>query len=270
MFMFIFFLFFASVWASDDPCKEYEGNEREYAACMVREAIALAREADAKRIEAERALEAERAKHEESIPSSVSTVGADGRPPVPDRSSAPTSSPRVIKTTISPRGVQSAALIGRPISTGLAPTQVCVYNLSHGVTTHLGQSVPPSSVRIVAVSADGLPVVPNAGMSIMTYPTLADLEGNGHYQMVTAFSPNADEICLPAQRGQAVTLLYLRDTGFNHRELVDEDDDGTIDRLQEVPMYGGPNTGSMAVTYENTTYGVRKTPASGGNRGNRQ
>lgn len=261
--------------ADDTLCNEFQADRDQYATCLVREAVALAREADTKRIEAEeRAMLAEaraEAARRYAETSSTRAVAASPAPaPVlavpPAAAAAP---PRLVETTITPRGVQNAALLGRQVSPTLAPTQVCVYNLDGGVRTHVGQSVRVSSVRIVAISADGIPVIPNAGVSVMTYPTLADIEGNGSYQMFTAFSPNAEEICLPSQHGQAITLVYLRDTGANRRTAIDTDGDTTPDQLEETPMYGGPNTGSVAVVYENTSYGIREVPASGGSRGHR-
>ena len=281
--LFIAFFFVAPSFAQDTStddvlCDEFEADQNAYASCLVHEAVALAREADAKRIEAEeRAVlaeahaEAARRYAETSSTRAVATISPAPAPVlavVPPAPAAPT--PRVVETTITPRGVQNAAILGRQVSPTLAPTQVCVYNLDGGVRTHMGQSVRVSSVRIVAISADGIPVIPNAGVSVMTYPTFADIEGNGNYQMFTAFSPNAEEICLPSQHGQAITLVYLRDTGMNRRTTIDTDGDTAADQLEETPMYGGPNTGSVAVTYPNTSYGIRKVPASGGSRGHRQ
>ncbi|GEM_PF-4226245 len=279
MFALILFvlLFISSTSFAQDTthglCEEFKADREVYASCLVREAVTLAREADAKRIEAEeRAVlaeaRAEAATRYAEVTSARAATARDTVAPVA-APAAPTTVPRVVETTITPRGVQNAALLGRQVSPSLAPTQVCVYNLDGGVRTHMGQSVQISSVRIVAISADGIPVIPNAGVSVMTYPTLADIEGNGNYQMFTAFSPNAEEICLPSQHGQAITLVYLRDTGMNRRTAIDTDGDSAADQLEETPMYGGPNTGSVSVTYPNTSYGIRKVPASGGSRGHR-
>lgn len=278
---------------SNDPCAELRTNEAAYSTCVAKEVIRLARaqqeEADhrlaealqiARQAEADRATAVEALQNEreradaaedeveetQGLLARTRTTAAIARPQTP----APTSNPNVLESTITARGVDHAAVLGRQVSPALAPDQVCVSNLDYGIRTHVGGNVSVSSVRIVAISTDGIPVVPNAGVSILTYQTLADLEGSGRYQIVTAFSPNVEKICLPAKHGQAITLVYLRDTGMNRKQMIDTNGDNKADRVQELPLYGGPNTGSVAVAYPNNSYGIYPIPASGGRRGHHQ
>ncbi|MFA4846563.1 MAG: hypothetical protein WC654_08500 [Patescibacteria group bacterium] len=278
---------------SNDPCAELKANEATYSTCVAQEVIRLARaqqeEADrrlaealrvARQAEADRATavealqdERERAdaaedKVEETqslLARTRTTTAAIARPQTPA-----STSPNILESTITRRGVDHAAVFGRQVSPALAPDQVCVSNLDYGIKTHVGGNVSVSSVRIVAISADGVPVVPNAGVSILSYQTLADLEGSGRYQVVTAFSPNVEKICLPAKHGQAITLVYLRDTGINRKQMIDTNGDNKADQVQELPLYGGPSTGSVAVAYPNNSYGIYQIPASAGKRGHHQ